>query len=98
MKELPRDSEEYEVRSNNLKTFNKILKNSIRVAKKDFFKSRFERYKNDIKKTWITINGILNRHKKRNKFPEYFKINGETVSDKTVIANSLNSFFTNIGR
>ena len=97
LKEIPHDNEEYELRSLNLNTYNKILKNNIRVAKKNYFKSCFNRYKNDIKKTWLTINDILNRLKKKNSFPDSFQINNETVTDTSLIANSFNTYFTNIG-
>ena len=36
----------------NLKTYNGILKTSIRAAKQTYFELRFIRFKNDIKNTW----------------------------------------------
>ena len=41
--------------STNLKTYNKILKTSIRAAKGNFYHARFELCKYDIKKTWAII-------------------------------------------
>ena len=45
--------------STNLKTYNKILKTSIRAAKGIFYHARFELCKYDIKKSWPTINDII---------------------------------------
>ena len=43
----------------NLKTYNTILKRSIRLAKiKLFYHSHFAKYKNDAQKTWSLINSI----------------------------------------
>ena len=39
----------------NLHTYNNILKRSIRKAKADYYYSRFEKYKNDMRNTWVTI-------------------------------------------
>ena len=42
---------EYNTNKINLRTYNKILK-SIRIAKINYYSSCFNKYKNDIKKTW----------------------------------------------
>ena len=51
-----------------------------------------------MKSTWRIINDILNStKKKKNNYPEAFWINGELISDKVVLANQLNLYFSNIG-
>ena len=45
----------------NLKTYNKILKRTIRKAKLIYFTGQFDRCQNDIQQTWKTINSILNK-------------------------------------
>ena len=50
-----------------------------------------------MKGTWAIIKGILNRTQPSTNFPEYFNINGQRITDKKVISNEFNSFFTNIG-
>jgi hypothetical protein len=55
----------------------------------------FERSKNDMKKTWLTINTILNKTTKSTKFPKTFRIT--ETSNKTEIANEFNSFMVNMG-
>ena len=67
------------------------------MAKKIYFESRFEKHKNNIKKTWSIIKEIINETTKTEQFPNSFKIDGTTVTDKTDIANQFNLFFTNIG-
>ncbi len=81
----------------NLSTYNVILRKSIRSAKKQYYENLFQKYKNDIRKTWSTINNILHKNKKNKKFPEYFKGNDENITNKLEIANKFNMFFTNIG-
>lgn len=81
----------------NLKTYNSILKKSIRAAKEVFFANSFEKVKGDMKKTWKCINEVLNRGKKKNDFPDCFNIDNSLVSDPKVIADAFNDFFVNIG-
>ncbi len=56
-------SEEFEIQKINLKTYNNILKQSIHHAKKSYYEQIFNKVKNDIKGTWKTNNGILNKMK-----------------------------------
>ena len=61
------NSHKYITIKTNLKTYNTILKRSIRLAKIDFYHSHFAKYKNDAPKTWSLINSIMNRTKKNAK-------------------------------
>ena len=97
LKATPIDTDEYHTLNTNLKIYNKILKNNIRLAKKSYYNYCFQKYKSDIKKTWSTINEILNRTTKKRNLPDFFNIDGELVSHKETIANKFNSYFTNIG-
>ena len=80
----------------NLKTFNSILKRSIRFAKKSYYASQFNICKNDSKKTWKTINSLLSNHKIK-ALPELFREDQTIMTDDIQIANKFNTFFTNIG-
>ncbi len=91
------DSPEHSAFKVNHQRSNDILKKTIRDQKKKYYSSRFEKYKNDIRKTWKTINEVLNRTKKKKMFPEYFQDGNTTITDKLEIANKFNIFFTNIG-
>ena len=57
------NSANYDTININLKTYNGILKTSIRAAKQAYFELCFKRFKNDIKNTWKTINDILSKTK-----------------------------------
>ena len=59
----------YDTITINLKTYNGILKTSIRAAKHAYFELCFKRFKNDITNTWKTINDILSKTKIKNKSP-----------------------------
>ena len=94
---ITRDSPLYDNYKINLGTYNRILKQSIQSAKKSYYTSCFTKYKNDIKNTWVTINGIINKSTKSHSIPDFFIHNNEIITDKQIIANRFNSFFTNIG-
>ena len=75
LKETDQNSVEHQIIALNLKTYNKILKNNIRLAKMNYYISCFEKCKHNIKKTWETINDVMNRERK-SELPESFNING----------------------
>ncbi|MEE8341453.1 MAG: reverse transcriptase family protein, partial [Candidatus Neomarinimicrobiota bacterium] len=80
-----------------LDTFNKILKSTIRAAKQVYLRQVFEKCKNDMKKTWKSINYVLNRHKHISQLPETFMIKNSPISNKQIIADSFNDYFIGIG-
>ena len=80
----------------NLHTYNNILKHSIRKAKANYYYSRFEKYKNDMRNTGVTIKEIISGESKTN-FPESFQINNVLTKDNTLIANEFNTYFANVG-
>ncbi len=58
-------SNEFATTKINLNTYNKILKNLIRLAKQFYYETIFAKLKNDTKATWKPINKILNRTKRK---------------------------------
>ena len=80
----------------NLKTYNTILKQTIRHAKYIFYNYQFNKYKNDTKKTWATIKEVINKRDSRS-IPEYINSNNHRVMDIEFIANLFNDYFTQIG-
>ena len=92
------NSPNYETISINLQTYNGILKTNIHAAKQIYFESCFNRFKNDIRNSWKTMNDFLSKTKTQNKFPTFFKENYEKITDKKDIANKLNIVFTNIAQ
>ena len=91
------DSEDFQTRTTNLKTFNTILKRIIHPAKKQYYNFCFDEYKNNIKQTISTINNILNKNNKKPKLPALFNINGSLTNNKKDIVNSYNRNFGKIG-
>jgi hypothetical protein len=55
----PHDSPLYHQLKSNFKVYNKILKKMIRQAKMDYYQKQFKLFRNDIKKTWLTITDIV---------------------------------------
>ena len=84
---------EYEVKKVNFKTFEKIVKDNIRAAKREHYFKTFTSQKNDIKKTWKTIDETLNRRKNKSKFPSEFIVNNRSIADQKEIADQFNIFF-----
>ena len=89
-------ADDLNVIQSNFKTYNRILRQTIRIAKKDYYHNCFLKFKSDIKQTWSTINDIICKSKKSD-FPEYFEINGSKIFDYKNIANEFNKYFTHIG-
>ncbi len=50
---------EFDIQKVNLKTYNNILKEAIRLAKRSYYEALFNKFKNYIRGTWKTINGIF---------------------------------------
>ena len=87
----------YENLKHNLKIYNKILKQAIRQAKSSFYKSKFDKFKNDSKNTWVTINEIINK-KELKTDQTYMNINGVKITENKEIANHFNNYFNRIGK
>ena len=51
----PSNSPAYNKYKTNLQTYNRILRQNIRLAKKTYCHTCFENLKHDIKSTWTTI-------------------------------------------
>ena len=81
----------------NLRTYNRILRKSLRAAKRIFYSLIFDKYKADIKNTWKTINGLLSRNCQTKLGPTSLTINGLEITNKLEIVNTFNNVFTNIG-
>ena len=52
LKSAETNDDNYNTLKINLNTYNKILKKSIREAKKTYFYNYFKKYNGDIKNTW----------------------------------------------
>ena len=80
------------------KTFKNKLTHIIRIAKKNYFKEKFDMHRNNGKKTWETISEILkNKNKKTTVTDTFITSNGVPCTDSTDIANNYNIYFTTVG-
>ena len=77
----------------NFKTFERIVKENIKEAKRDYYFKTFTAHKNDLRKTWRTIDDTLNKKSNTSKFPSKFIVNNRTVTDHKKIADEFNFFF-----
>ena len=94
----PKESPNYAVLQTNFKTYRKIIRRSIMFAKRDYYRSVFNKYSANLKMTWQTINETLNRRKKKREYPREFKLsNGKTIYDPKQIAEAFNNYFISIG-
>ena len=60
---------------------------AIRKAKRNFFTSHLKDSHGDVKGTWKSKNAMINN----------LKVNGETLTDASSIADALNEYFGNVG-
>ena len=81
----------------NYKNYKNVLTKQINKAEKEYYNELINLNKNDIKRTWTIIKGIINTNKKSN-VQTKFKINDrDTTSDKKLISEKFNEFFVNVG-
>ena len=84
---------------NEFTSFRNFVTNQIRSAKKEYFNNKFEKYKDDSKKTWQTINNILKpgNFNRTNDIKKLI-IDGKLYESSDEISDAFNVFFTNIGK
>ena len=75
----------------------KLYKNKLpfilRMAEKNYYSKLLQKHKNDVKGTWKILNNIIRKKNSTcTSFPEFFKVNGTTISDKNEIADGFNNF------
>ena len=81
------------------KLFKNKLTTVLRSAEKSYYNLRFSEVKNDMKRTWGLIKSIINSKTSSNNSSriDELLINGKIISDKKLMANKFNEYFTNIG-
>ena len=67
------------------------------MVKNDYYRSEFEKYKNDIKKTWKKINEIITKKRNSSDLPNHFFDNDKILTNNIDIANCFNNFFAKVG-
>ena len=91
------NSDIYDTLQTNYKTYKSIIRRSIMLAKRQYYHTASNIHSNNLKKTWKTINDVLNRNNKKHNLPISFKSkNGALITSEKEIANSFNDYFINI--
>lgn len=80
------------------KTFNNLYNKTKKAMKKKYYHNLLQENQNNIKETWNIIKQILQKQNKKMNYPNFFRINNNNISDKKVIADSFNNFFSTIGK
>ena len=75
------------------KTHERILKNMKEESKQKCYFDTFSAQRNDMKKTWATIDETLNRERNSTDSPEEFLYKEKTITDLKDIANIFNEYF-----
>ena len=86
----------YEHMKVNLQTYNKIVKQTIRLAKINYYKTCFQNRKHNLKNTWQTIKCILSKSDTITKLPDKLIVENNILPDQQKNANHFSEYFTNI--
>ena len=97
-KNKPPSSQLYEALKLRFNKYAAEVDKLIRLAKLDFYQREFNKFTGDIRKTWKTINTILNRNKRANNFPSHIISNNKKITNKQEIVDVLNRYFCSIGQ
>ena len=89
------------VKRNKLFIKYKKIRNSVlnitRLSKKLYHEKIFTENKNDMKAIWKEIKNVVNLNNKNSKLPPSFILEENCVSDKQIISNKFNEYFTKMG-
>ena len=73
------------------------VQHRMKAEEKEYYDQLFSKYKGNMQKSWNVIKSIIHRGKKAKTQTKFTLSNGEVISDKNVICDKFNSFFTGIG-
>jgi exonuclease III len=79
------------------KNYKNRLNHLLRAAERIYYHDLLEQNKHNLRKSWQTINEVINRKRKLKHKIDSFLINGKSTTDSQQIADHFNRFFTNIG-
>ena len=66
-------------------------------AKKMYYDKQFKLFAQNSKQTWSLIREVIGTSKQKEQLPNFFRDNGQIISDTLEIANGFNTFFSGIG-
>ena len=75
---------------------NKFCDKHIDIAKAKYHKAYLEKYKNNSRKQWQMINGLLNRNKATNQITKIQDDEGKLLDRPSEISETSNKYFSNI--
>ncbi|CAH3034171.1 unnamed protein product, partial [Porites lobata] len=78
------------------KRYRNKLNHLIKIAKRKYYDTKFEKAKNNLKETWKLINDVINKPSRKAALPNSFFSDGKLLNDPQEIANCFCKFFTNI--
>ena len=79
------------------KTYNKMFNKLRRVSKQIYYDEQFKLHCKNIKQTWSFIKEIIGCKKQKDQLPDFFRCNGEILTDYLEIANGFNDFYSQVG-
>lgn len=79
------------------KRYRNKLTDIIRSSKQLYYRQLLYENKNNIKRTWDTLNSLIKNGCSKSMYPEYFIDKNNEHHNKTEIVNSFNNYFVNIG-
>ena len=82
--------------NNKYKRYRNKLTHLLRTAKRCYYDRLLQKYQSNCKKTWNTLNEIINR-RKTTKLPSTFLINNNEYKNPNLIADTFCKYFTNLG-
>ena len=80
------------------KEHNKVHKKLQRRLKVEYYRNAINENKGNIKRTWDILKQAIGKFKDKSGIHKNIQINGINESDKHVIAEGFNEFFSNIGK
>jgi len=80
---------------NRYKNLASAIKRDIPLARDNFYRYKFENCSHDIKKQWNVLNEITNKTVHNNNSITLI-LNGATYSDRSVVANKFNDYFSSM--
>ncbi|XP_065681417.1 uncharacterized protein LOC136095111 [Hydra vulgaris] len=80
------------------KNYKRLFESILKRSKKRYYSEQLIKHKNDSKKTWHIIKEVIGKKSLyRNLLPLNLKFNNKQIVNKSLVAETLNQFFVNIG-
>ena len=78
------------------KKMKKFVDKHIKIAKNKYYAKYFDQHKDNSKKQWQLINGLLNRNRKKGGISKLIDSGAQVVNTPHAIADNFNQYFANI--